>query len=133
MSHSFSWLKTTLVSAGLIVAASIASAKPSLGQVLPQVWGTVGVQDEDISYGGGVRLFGWGLEVGTGEEGATGGDVLKFIDFPIVSPYVGIGLYSGDDAVAFSGGVQIRPPGNVFFGAGYHTIRGINGQIGIKF
>jgi hypothetical protein len=133
MSHSFSWLKTTLVSGGLILAASIAPVKPVMSQVLPQVWGTVGVQDEDISYGGGVRLFGWGLEVGTGEEGATGGDVLKFIDFPVVSPYVGIGLYSGDDSVAFSGGVQIRPPGNVFFGAGYHTIRGINGQIGVKF
>lgn len=75
----------------------------------------------------------FGVEVGTGEDGSTGVDLLGFQNFAIVSPYIGIGWYSGEDDLAFSGGVQVQPPGSVFFGAGYHTIRGINGQIGIKF
>ncbi|AFZ33986.1 hypothetical protein Sta7437_0375 [Stanieria cyanosphaera PCC 7437] len=107
--------------------------KPAASQLLPQVWGTVGTKDDDISYGAGVRLLNFGVEVGTGEEGATGGDILTFFPLPVVSPYVGLGIYSGDDTVAYSGGVHINPPGNFFFGGGYHSIRGINGKIGFKF
>jgi hypothetical protein len=118
---------------GLLASLVLLPLQPARSQLIPQVWGSVGVKDEDVSYAGGVRLLNFGLEVGTGKEGATGGDALIFLDFPIVSPYVGVGIYSGDDTVAYSGGLQLRPPGNLFFGAGYHSIRGVNGQIGIKF
>lgn len=118
---------------GLVATLAFAPLKPARSQLLPQAWGSLGVKDDDISYSGGIRLLNFGLEVGTGRDGATGGDALAFFDLPFVSPYVGVGVYSGDDTIAFSGGVQVRPPGNLFFGAGYHSIRGINGQIGIKF
>ena len=74
-----------------------------------------------------------GLELGKGEDGATGVDVLKFIRVPVVSPYVGLGLYSADKGVAFSGGVQVGATDSVFVGVGYNTIRGINGQVGVRF
>jgi hypothetical protein len=106
---------------------------PAASQVVPEIWGSIGSKDSDISYGAGVKWIGFGLEIGTGKEGATGGDVLGFLSLPIVSPYAGIGIYSGDDSVAFSGGIHISPPGHFFFGAGYHSIRGINGQLGIEF
>jgi len=35
--------------------------------------------------------------------------------------------------IAVSGGLQVHPPGNVFVGVGYHSLRGVNGQLGIKF
>ena len=132
-SNKFSSLKTALIYGGLVTALSLSTAKPAQSQLLPQVWLTGGVKDEDISYGAGARVANFGVEVGTGEDGATGVDVLAFFGFPILSPYVGAGWYSGDDDFAYSGGVQYQPPGKVFFGAGYHSIRGINGQIGIKF
>ncbi|MCC6502415.1 MAG: hypothetical protein IT362_04675 [Deltaproteobacteria bacterium] len=34
---------------------------------------------------------------------------------------------------AFSAGIQFFPSNSVLLGIGYHSIRGINGQIGIKF
>lgn len=105
---------------------------PASSQILPEVWGTVGTQDDDISYGAGVKWAGFGVEVGTGKEGATGGDVLTFFTFPFVSPYVGLGIYSGDDTIAYSGGVHIYPGSRIFFGGGYHSIRGINGKLGFK-
>ncbi|MGL5876934.1 MAG: hypothetical protein ACRC2V_04000 [Xenococcaceae cyanobacterium] len=116
-----------------IALITIGLSKPAYSQLLPRVWGSVGAKNDDVSYAGGVRFLNIGVEVGTGEDGATGGDLLGFISLPFVSPYAGIGIYSGDDSVAYSGGVHINPPGNFFFGAGYHSIRGINGQIGIKF
>ncbi|HHP7231311.1 MAG TPA: hypothetical protein ACFCUY_10695, partial [Xenococcaceae cyanobacterium] len=103
------------------------------GQFLPEVWGTIGTQDDDISYGAGIKWAGFGLEVGTGEEGATGGDVLAFLTFPVVSPYVGLGIYSGDDTVAYSGGIHVYPDTRFFIGGGYHSIRGINGKLGFRF
>jgi hypothetical protein len=106
---------------------------PAASQFVPEVWGSIGSKDSDLSYGAGVKWVGFGLEIGTGEDGATGGDFLGFLSLPFVSPYGGIGIYSGDDSVAFSGGIHISPPGHFFFGAGYHSIRGINGQLGIKF
>lgn len=34
---------------------------------------------------------------------------------------------------AFSGGVQFFPTGSLMLGIGYHSIRGLNGQIGMRF
>ena len=102
------------------------------GQALPEIWGTVGTQDDDISYGAGVKWAGFGAEVGTGKDGATGGDFLAFISLPVVSPYVGVGLYSGDDTFAYSGGLHIYPGSRFFLGGGYHSVRGINGKLGFK-
>jgi hypothetical protein len=99
-------------------------------QLVPEPWVTVGSK-EGISYGVGVKIFDLGAELGTGAKSRTGVDLLKFISLPFASPYAGLGLYGGD--VAYSGGVHFNPSGNTFFGVGYHSIRGINGQFGIKF
>ena len=117
-----------------ILTACISSVwvSPAQSQILPEVWATVGSVDDLISYGAGVRFAGVGLEVGTGEEGATGGDLLTFLSFPIVSPYLGVGYYSGDESVAYSGGVHVTA-GGLVIGGGYHSIRGVNGQLGFKF
>jgi hypothetical protein len=124
---------TSLTALAAIATTSLTMANSASAQLLPQAWGTVGSKDSTVTYGAGVRLFDLGAELGVGPNGSTGVDVLKFISLPLVSPYVGLGLYSGKDAVAYSGGVQIAPPGNTFYGVGYHSIRGINGQIGIHF
>ncbi|WP_310486729.1 hypothetical protein [Chamaesiphon sp. VAR_69_metabat_338] len=105
-------------------------AAPVSAQLVPEPWVTVGSKDGSVSYGAGVKIFDLGAEIATG-KGKTGVDVLKFISLPVVSPFVGLGLYGGD--VAYSGGVQFSPGGNTFFGVGYHSIRGINGQVGIRF
>jgi hypothetical protein len=116
-----------------IALVTLGLSQPAYSQLLPRVWGSVGAKGDDVSFAGGVRFLNLGLEVGTGEDGATGGDLLGFLSLPYVSPYAGIGIYSGDDTVAYSGGLQINPGGNFFFGGGYHSVRGVNGQIGIKF
>jgi hypothetical protein len=126
-------VKKGLFCFGLMTGLAILPCPEAKSQLIPHVWGTVGVQDEDITYGAGVRFFGFGVEVGTGRDGATGGDVLKFIGLPIVSPYVGVGYYSGDENFAYSAGVHVDVSKHIFLGAGYHSIRGINGQIGFKF
>jgi hypothetical protein len=105
-------------------------SNPASAQLVPEPWVTVGSKDSSISYGAGVRIFDLGAEIAT-VNGKTGVDVLKFISLPAVSPFVGLGIYGGD--VAYSGGVQFSPAGNTFFGVGYHSIRGINGQVGIRF
>jgi hypothetical protein len=116
-----------------ISAVTILATTPASAQLLPQPWVTIGSKDSTVTYGVGARIFDLGAEIGTGPNGATGVDVLKFISLPLVSPYVGLGLYSGKDSIAYSGGVQVAPPGNISYGVGYHSIRGINGQIGIHF
>ncbi|RCJ36124.1 hypothetical protein A6769_17600 [Nostoc punctiforme NIES-2108] len=122
--------KTLITSIGLLTlfAPSQASA-----QLIPQPWVSVGGKDGDVTYAVGARALNFGVEVGTGADGATGVDVLKFINLPVISPYVGIGLYSEDKGLAVSGGVQVGATNNVFVGAGYNTIRGFNGQLGIRF
>jgi hypothetical protein len=105
---------------------------PAAAQLIPEPWVSVGSKDSAVTYGVGVRFFDIGAEVGTGPNGVTGVDALKFFSLPFVVPYAGLGLY-GDKGVAYSGGVQLTPPGNMFYGVGYHSIRGINGQLGIKF
>ena len=118
---------------GILAACTLTvCVTPAYSQLLPEVWATVGSVDDLVSYGAGVRFAGTGIEVGTGEEGATGGDFLTFVTFPVVSPYVGIGYYSGDETIAYSGGVHIGA-GNIVIGGGYHSVRGVNGKLGFKF
>ena len=121
------------MAAGFITAVFLTFNQPVHSQIIPQAWVSLGGKDGDFTYAGGVRFLSLGVEIGTGAEGATGGDFLAFLPLPFVSPYAGVGFYSGDDTFAYSGGLQIRPPGNFFFGGGFHSIRGFNGQIGIKF
>lgn len=119
---------------GITTIGAVSFAKPASSQIVPRPWGSIGAKDSDVSYAVGVRWFDFGAELGGRGDGAAGVDVLRFVDLPVFSPYLGIGFYSdpGDD-VAVSGGVQIRPPSDVFFGVGYHSVRGINGQLGIRF
>lgn len=125
---------TVTTTLGLATIGVLCSPKPAASQLTPQGWGSVGVEDSEISYSVGVRWFDWGVELGGQEDGATGVDVLKFISLPLLSPYIGLGFYSEtEEDVALSGGLQVRPPGNVFLGVGYHSVRGVNGQLGIKF
>ncbi|NJM72434.1 MAG: hypothetical protein HC862_20950 [Scytonema sp. RU_4_4] len=102
-------------------------------QIVPQPWVSVGSQEGDITYSVGARALNLGAELGFGPDGSTGVDVLKFISLPVVSPYVGLGYYSADKGVAFSGGVQVGATDNVFVGVGYNSARGINGQLGVRF
>jgi hypothetical protein len=126
----FSTLSIALVS---ITGASLMAATSAQAQLIPEPWVSIGTRDSAVTYSAGVKLFDLGAEFGTGPQGATGVDVLKFISIPFVSPYVGLGYYSGRESVAYSGGVKFYPPGNLFYGAGYHSIRGINGQLGVRF
>ncbi|MBD2301821.1 hypothetical protein H6G80_24240 [Nostoc sp. FACHB-87] len=122
--------KTLITSVSLLAlfAPSQASA-----QLVPQPWVSVGSKEGDVTYAVGARALNLGVEVGNGPDGATGVDVLKFINLPVISPYVGLGLYSQDKGVAVSGGVQVGATKNVFVGAGYNSVRGVNGQLGIRF
>ncbi|WP_017316513.1 hypothetical protein [Mastigocladopsis repens] len=102
-------------------------------QIVPQPWVSVGSQEGDVTYSVGARALNLGAELGFGPDGSTGVDVLKFISLPVVSPYVGLGYYSADKGVAFSGGVQVGATDNLFVGVGYNSIRGVNGQLGVRF
>ena len=120
----------TACASTICISSCISSAA---SQVLPEAWVTVGSADDLVSYGAGVRFLGIGLEVGTGQKGATGADLLKFISLPIVSPYLGLGYYSGDENVAYSGGVHLNTGRHLVLGVGYHSLRGFNGQLGFRF
>ena len=122
--------KTLITSLGLLALFTPQSAH---GQIIPRPWVSVGANEGDVTYAVGARVLGVGAELGAGPDGSVGVDVLKFISLPIVSPYVGLGYYSEDKGVAFSGGVQVDASKNVFIGAGYNSIRGVNGQLGIRF
>lgn len=122
----------TFVTSIVTACMSVVCASAANSQLLPQVWATVGSVDDSISYGAGVRFVGTGIEIGTGEEGATGGDFLTFISLPLISPYVGIGYYTGDETIAYSGGVHLGTE-RLIIGGGYHSVRGINGKLGFKF
>ncbi|PSB01478.1 hypothetical protein [Merismopedia glauca] len=131
------------VFSSMIAALSVVLiSHPANSQIVPQPWVSVGTQGGDLTYGLGARAIGWGVELGTGEDGATGVDVLKFIDLPVntsnvglppISPYVGLGYYSNDAGLSYSGGVQVGATKNVTVGVGYNSVRGINAQVGIKF
>lgn len=122
--------KTLIASLGLLV---LFVPNQASAQLVPQPWVSVGGKDGDTTYAIGARALNFGVEVGTGPDGATGVDVLKFLNLPVISPYVGVGLYSEDKGVAVSGGVQVSATDHVFVGAGYNSVRGVNGQLGIKF
>jgi hypothetical protein len=102
-------------------------------QILPQPWVSVGGKDGDVTYSVGARALDLGAEFGVGPKGSTGVDVLKFVSLPVISPYVGLGYYSQDKGLAVSGGVQIGATDNIFVGAGYNSVRGFNGQFGVRF
>ncbi|MDJ0677629.1 MAG: hypothetical protein QNJ36_19975 [Calothrix sp. MO_167.B42] len=102
-------------------------------QIVPRPWVSVGSQEGDVTYAVGARALGLGAELGVGPDGAVGVDLLKFLNLPVISPYVGVGYYTEDKGVAVSGGVQVSATDNVFVGVGYNSIRGVNGQLGVKF
>jgi hypothetical protein len=102
-------------------------------QIIPQPWVSVGGNEDEITYAIGARALNLGVEVGNGPDDSVGFDVLKFVNVPVVSPYIGLGWYSEDKGVAVSGGVQVNTNQNVFVGAGYNSVRGFNGQLGVKF
>ena len=115
----------------ILASIAIVQVMPATAQLVPEPWVTIGAKDSSVTYGVGVRFFDLGVEFGTGANGVTGVDALKFISLPGVSPYAGLGIYGGN--VAYSGGIQLTPPGNTFYGLGYHSIRGISGQVGFRF
>jgi hypothetical protein len=123
-------VKTLITSFSLLALVTPGRAS---AQIIPQPWVSVGSQEGDITYSVGARALNFGAELGFGPDGSTGVDLLKFISLPVISPYVGVGLYSEDKGVAFSGGVQVGATDNVFLGAGYNSIRGFNGQLGVRF
>jgi hypothetical protein len=124
------FIKTLIASVGFLTLSSPLCAK---AQLIPQPWVSVGSSEGDVTYSVGARALDLGAELGFGPDGSTGVDVLKFLSLPFVSPYVGLGYYSEDKGVAFSGGVQVRASNNLFVGGGYNSVRGFNGQLGIRF
>lgn len=87
-------------------------------------------------------------------DSAVGFDILGFYNpSKQVSFFGGLGLYfqeyrriarstalllyteakDTEAEAAFSGGVQFFPSGSLMLGIGYHSIRGLNGQIGMRF
>lgn len=123
--------KTTL--AASVTALALFSPHPASAQLVPQPWVAVGVEDSDVTFAVGARVVGVGVELGFGPGGATGVDLLKFFNLPVVAPYIGLGLYSEDEDIAVSGGVQVGAAKNIFLGVGYNSVRGVNGQIGVRF
>jgi opacity protein-like surface antigen len=123
-------VKTLIASLGLLALFTPSQAS---AQVIPQPWVSVGGQDSNVTYAVGARALNLGVEVGSGPDGSVGVDVLKFLSLPVISPYVGLGYYSEDKGVAVSGGVQVGATDHVFVGAGYNSVRGLNGQLGIRF
>jgi len=77
----------------ITIVGVISCAKPASSQMTPQPWGSVGVEDNEISYSIGARWFDFGVELGGRETGATGVDVLKFVSLPVLSPYIGVGFH----------------------------------------
>ncbi|OUL36014.1 hypothetical protein BV372_08935 [Nostoc sp. T09] len=122
--------KTLIASLGFL---TLFTPNQASAQLIPQPWVSVGGNDGDVTYAVGARALNLGVELGTGPDGATGVDVLKFINLPVISPYVGLGYYSEDKGVAVSGGVQVGATDHIFVGAGYNSVRGFNGQLGVRF
>lgn len=115
-------MKTAAIAKKLIAAVSlfvIFFPLQAKVQLVPQPWVSVGVEDSDATFSLGAKFMGSGVELGFADS-ETGVDVLKFIELPVISPYVGIGLYSGDENVAVSGGVQVGVADNLFLGVGYN-------------
>jgi hypothetical protein len=129
-------VKITVISKIAIAITSLSAVFapiPTKAQLIPQPWVSVGGDDGDVTFSVGARIIGLGVELGFGPGDSTGVDVLKFINLPVIDPYVGVGYYSDDEDFAVSGGVHVDVADNVFIGAGYNSVRGFNGQIGVKF
>jgi opacity protein-like surface antigen len=123
-------IKEILAASALVV---LAAPPPVNAQLIPQPWVSVGGREGDVTFSVGARAFDLGVELGRGPDGASGVDVLKFLSLPVISPYVGIGLYSEDQGIALSGGLQVNTASNLVVGVGYNSVRGVNGQVGIRF
>ncbi len=128
-------MKNTILKTLSIAFTSLIIFTPhkASSQLLPQPWVSVGANDGDATFSVGARELDLGVELGRGPNGSTGVDVLKFLSLPVISPYIGAGWYSADKGFAYSGGVQVSASKNVFVGVGYNSVRGVNGQLGIKF
>lgn len=138
MSNRFAtFSKLTIYTSLLATCALIAFQKPASSQVSrTAMWGSFGNNLEDssdFSYGIGLKSGYAGLEVGwlDGDSDSIGVDALGFLPLEVVSPYVGLGIYGDGEGVGFSGGVHLNTR-TFLFGVGYHSIRGLNGQIGIQ-
>ncbi|BAY07109.1 hypothetical protein [Calothrix sp. NIES-2098] len=129
-------MKTSVIAKTLIASLgflTLFSPNQASAQLVPQPWVSVGGNDGDVTYAVGARALNLGVELGAGPDGSTGVDVLKFFSLPVISPYVGLGYYSEDKGVAVSGGVQVGATDHIFVGAGYNSVRGFNGQLGVRF
>ena len=129
-------MKITVISKiaiAIVSLSAIFASTPAKAQLLPQPWVSVGGDNGDVTFSVGARIIGLGVELGFGPGDSTGVDVLKFINLPVVDPYIGVGYYSDDEDFAVSGGVQIDAADNLFVGVGYNSVRGFNGQLGVKF
>ncbi|NJL36060.1 MAG: hypothetical protein HC840_07400 [Leptolyngbyaceae cyanobacterium RM2_2_4] len=129
-------MKSLLFSTTLVASLVLIPTGKAAAQLIPQPWVSVGSRNDETTFSVGARALNFGVELGLGTEDSTGVDALAFVNLPLVdqvSPYVGLGIYSEDQGVAVSGGVQINPTDNLILGAGYHSIRGVNGQVGFRF
>jgi opacity protein-like surface antigen len=122
--------KTLVASLGLL---ALFAPQRADAQIIPQPWVSVGAKDGDVTYAVGAKALNYGAELGVGEDGAVGVDILQFLPLPKISPYVGVGYYTENQGVSVSGGVQVNPTKNLMVGAGYNSRRGFNGQLGIRF
>ncbi|MBE9182008.1 hypothetical protein IQ268_25910 [Oculatella sp. LEGE 06141] len=122
---------------GGVVSSLLVLSVPgrALSQLIPQPWVSVGANQGDVTFSIGARALGFGVELGRGPDDSTGVDALGFVNLPFVpvSPYVGLGYYTEDEGVAFSGGVQLDAADNLMLGVGYNSVRGVNGQVGVRF
>ncbi|NRB07967.1 MAG: hypothetical protein HRU34_12720 [Richelia sp.] len=123
-------IKAAIASVGLLFLSMPQHAE---AQIVPIAWFSVGAHEGDVTYAVGARALGLGAELGVGPDNAVGVDLLKFLRLPVLSLYSGIGYYTRQKGIALSGGVQFSARDNVFVGVGYNSVRGVNGQLGIKF
>ncbi|MEM7556160.1 MAG: hypothetical protein AAF378_19070 [Cyanobacteria bacterium P01_A01_bin.84] len=130
-------IKSLIASIGLSISSILFAPTQAdaqiVNKVLPSPWVSVGSQEGDVTFSVGAKVMNFGVELGKGPDSSVGVDVLQFLNLPVVEPYVGVGYYTDDKGFAYSGGVQVNASKNVFIGAGYNSVRGINGQLGVKF
>ncbi|MCJ8280663.1 MAG: hypothetical protein MJK14_12375, partial [Rivularia sp. ALOHA_DT_140] len=84
--------KTLVASLGLLALFAPQRADAQIVPIpKPQPWVSVGAKDGDVTYAVGARFMGYGAELGVGEDGAVGVDLLQFLPLHAVSPYIGVG------------------------------------------
>ncbi len=62
-------VKSLIASIGCL---ALFAPRPVAAQIIPQPWVSVGAKDGDVTYAVGARALNLGVELGTGEDGATG-------------------------------------------------------------